>query len=98
MIGQKIDQGETKDQIIEYFVAQYGEGILAAPTKKGFNLTAWMAPFVVMALAAGIIYVVTVKWVLRGRIREEEIKKTHQEEAERKYADKLKKELDKFEF
>ncbi|TET45971.1 hypothetical protein E3J59_03405, partial [Candidatus Aerophobetes bacterium] len=28
LIGEKIAQGETKDQIIGYFVAQYGEKIL----------------------------------------------------------------------
>ncbi len=98
LIGEKIAQGETKDQIIGYFVAQYGEKILAAPTKKGFNLTAWVAPFLVIGIGAGIIYLITVKWVIRGKTREEETKKNHQEEVEDKYAAKLKKELEKFEF
>ncbi len=98
LIGEKIAQGETKDQIIGYFVSQYGEKVLAAPTKKGFNLTAWVAPFLVIGLGAGIISLVIVKWVLRGKIREEEIKKTQQEKVQGKYAAKLKKELEKFEF
>ena len=98
LIGEKIAQGETKDQIIGYFVSQYGETVLAAPTKKGFNLTAWVAPFLVIGIGAGVIYLITVKWVIQGKTREEETKKTRQEEVEDKYAAKLKKELEKFEF
>ena len=98
LIGEKIAEGETKDQIIGYFVSQYGEKVLAAPTKKGFNLTAWIAPFLVIGIGAGVIYLITVKWVIQGKTREEETKKTRQEEVEDKYAAKLKKELEKFEF
>ncbi|TET46087.1 hypothetical protein E3J59_03375, partial [Candidatus Aerophobetes bacterium] len=88
----------TKDQIIGYFVAQYGEKILAAPPKKGFNLTAWITPFVVIALGAGIVYLVITKWVFRGKIRQKRIRKTHPQEIEDKYRKKLKKELEEFEF
>lgn len=98
LIGEKIAQGETKDQIIGYFVAQYGEKILAAPPKKGFNLTAWITPFVVIALGAGIVYLIITKWVFRGKIRQKRIRKTHPQEIEDKYRKKLKKELEEFEF
>jgi len=30
---------------------------LAAPTKKGFNLTAWILPFLTIILGAGVVYV-----------------------------------------
>lgn len=98
LIGEKMAQGETKDQIIAYFVAQYGEKVLAAPTKKGFNLIAWITPLVAIAIGAGIIYLVIAKWVLQGKIRQKLVRKTHPPEIEDKYSQKLKKELEEFDF
>ncbi len=46
--------GMTADQAIEAFAADYGEGILAAPPKSGFDLTAWVLPFVVLG-AGGLL-------------------------------------------
>jgi len=37
--------GYTEDEIREAFVATYGERVLTAPTAKGFNLLAYVAPF-----------------------------------------------------
>ena len=44
LIRQKLAQGESKEQILRYFVDIGGEGILAAPPKQGFALTAWLLP------------------------------------------------------
>ena len=43
-ITELMDQGQGKTQIVAYFVGQYGEKMLASPTKKGFNLVAWILP------------------------------------------------------
>ncbi len=51
-IQSKLVKGVPADQIIEGFVARYGETVLASPTKSGFNLTAWITPIV--ALLSGI--------------------------------------------
>ena len=40
-----LDSGLTVEQIIQQQVEKHGETILSAPTKKGFNLTAWVIPF-----------------------------------------------------
>lgn len=44
IIEEKVQAGESDDQIIAYFVDRYGESILAEPPKSGFNLTLWWAP------------------------------------------------------
>jgi cytochrome c-type biogenesis protein CcmH len=46
-----LESGLTVEQIVKIQVDKYGETVLSAPTKFGFNLTAWMTPFV--ALVAG---------------------------------------------
>jgi cytochrome c-type biogenesis protein CcmH len=49
--SKMLESGLTVEQIIKMQVDEYGETVLSAPTKFGFNLTAWMTPFI--ALVAG---------------------------------------------
>ncbi|MSS73253.1 MAG: cytochrome c-type biogenesis protein CcmH [Candidatus Latescibacteria bacterium] len=65
-IDEKIASGMTKEGIMQSFVAQYGEVVLAAPTKKGFNLTAWILPFVMILVGGGIVRVVIKRWTKPG--------------------------------
>jgi cytochrome c-type biogenesis protein CcmH len=46
-----IASGESDQQILDGFAAKYGATVLAAPTTKGFDLVAWVAPFAVFAAA-----------------------------------------------
>lgn len=64
-IQQQIDQGKTKGQISDYFVAQYGEAVLASPRKSGFGLAAWTIPF--LAIAAGGGATAWLVWLWAGR-------------------------------
>lgn len=40
-----LESGLTVDQIVQQQIEKYGETVLSAPTKNGFNLTAWVIPF-----------------------------------------------------
>lgn len=57
-----IDKGMDKDQIISLYVSQYGEIILSAPTKSGFNLLAWIIPFVALFSVGAILYKALRRW------------------------------------
>jgi cytochrome c-type biogenesis protein CcmH/NrfF len=46
-----IGSGLSDQQILDSFAAKYGATVLAAPTTKGFNLVAWIAPFAVFLAA-----------------------------------------------
>jgi len=46
-----VDSNATDKQIFDSFVDKYGATVLAAPTKQGFDLVAWIAPFAVFAAA-----------------------------------------------
>jgi cytochrome c-type biogenesis protein CcmH len=65
LIRQKLARGESQEQILRYFVDIGGEGILAAPPKQGFALTAWLLPLFVMVNGAGLIVVLTRRWAQR---------------------------------
>jgi cytochrome c-type biogenesis protein CcmH len=45
-ISRRIAAGDSKSQIKDRLVVEWGPGILAAPPKKGFDLLAWLLPIV----------------------------------------------------
>ncbi len=61
-ISGLIAKGKTKEEIIEGYVANNGETVLAAPTRKGFNLIAYTAPWVALLFGAGIAVVFVRRW------------------------------------
>jgi cytochrome c-type biogenesis protein CcmH len=54
-IDSYLKEGKTEEQIVLLFVGKYGKRILSAPTTKGFDLTAWILPF--LMLLAGLLFV-----------------------------------------
>ena len=50
LIRKLIAEGQTKDQIKDALVAQYGPNVLATPSGHGFDLTAWIVPGLVIGL------------------------------------------------
>jgi cytochrome c-type biogenesis protein CcmH len=65
LVLKKLSNGETKEEILQYFESRYGERILAKPNKKGFNLILWVLPFVCVALASIVIYFLIRRWSAR---------------------------------
>lgn len=96
-IALKLREGLTKNQVIQTFVDRYGEKVLSAPTKKGFNLIVWFAPFIAIILGGvGIRYVVA-KWV--DSKNEKKLRIGSEESGSRdsdKYSSLLDKELKEF--
>ena len=42
-IRQRLQAGQTREEIIAYFVGQFGEGVLASPRPKGSGLVLWLS-------------------------------------------------------
>lgn len=61
-IWAMMDRGQGKDAILASYVAKYGEKVLTAPTKRGFNLTAWIMPFVALALGGALLVTLLRRW------------------------------------
>ena len=69
-IRARIAAGDTKSEIKDKLVDQFGESVLAAPPKSGFNLLAWLLPLVGIVLAAGVVGFLAYRWS-RSRKAEE---------------------------
>ena len=63
--SKMLESGITVEQIVKMQVDKYGETVLSAPTKFGFNLTAWMTPFVALVAGGFGVRKVLLAWVCK---------------------------------
>jgi cytochrome c-type biogenesis protein CcmH len=93
-VQKKIDAGMTESQILDSFVAEYGATVLAAPPKKGFDLTAWLLPFFAFFVGAGVL--VTYLKRQRGEEGKSESPTTEDNRSkdEKEYRERLERELE----
>lgn len=56
------EQGKTAQEILDAFVAQYGQQALMAPPKRGFNLAGYFVPSLVVLVAAGFLIRALQRW------------------------------------
>ncbi len=61
-VRERIAAGDTKSEIEDKLVAEFGRGVLASPPKEGFDLLAWVLPFLAAGVAAGVIGFLVVRW------------------------------------
>ena len=64
-IRQRIAAGDTRSEIEQKLVDQFGPAILAAPPRKGFDLLAWWLPLGGIILAAAAIGAGVWRWSRR---------------------------------
>lgn len=61
-ITKLINEGMSQDQIVNAYVSQYGQTILSAPSKEGFNLLAWILPSLALLILGFAVYTSLKKW------------------------------------
>ncbi len=101
LVLARLDSNMTPDQVIASFVSQYGLSALMEPPKKGFNLSAYIMPFVGLALGLGLLGFAMRRLVARHAAGPEAAADAAAapapENASPEELAKLKEELDKFE-
>jgi cytochrome c-type biogenesis protein CcmH len=58
----RLDSGMTAAQVIAAFQQQYGEVVMMAPPKHGFNWAAYLMPFVGLFIGLGVVAAVMRGW------------------------------------
>ena len=51
-----VADGKSDEEIMQYFVARYGEWILLKPIPEGMNLVVWLGPLVLLAVGGAVIW------------------------------------------
>jgi cytochrome c-type biogenesis protein CcmH/NrfF len=64
-VDQHLAEGESEQQIIDGFVAEYGTIVYMEPPKKGFGLVAWLMPVFYVVVGLAILVFIVRKWALR---------------------------------
>jgi cytochrome c-type biogenesis protein CcmH len=59
-VRTRIAAGDTKSEIKDQLVTQFGKGVLAAPERTGFDLLAWVLP--IAGLLAGVTVLTVLAW------------------------------------
>lgn len=60
-----LESGMGPGDVLDQFATDYGEQVLTAPTKSGFNLTAWVLPFAALGIAGMVVAFALRSWRVR---------------------------------
>jgi len=71
IIRDKLSEGWTEDQIKDYFVAQYGDRVLAEPPREGFNWIVYLVPLFIFMGGGVLFYLGFQQWKASGQNRNE---------------------------
>ena len=70
-IEKLVKQGQSKDEIKEALVEQYGDAVLAEPKGSGFSLSAYVVPIIAFAVAVILLALAVWKWRRAAGSRED---------------------------
>lgn len=62
VITRMINEGKSKPEILDYFVAQFGDSILTTVPKKGFNWFAYTGPIIGLLVGIPVAILVIRRW------------------------------------
>ncbi|SDZ30513.1 cytochrome c-type biogenesis protein CcmH [Jannaschia faecimaris] len=54
LVRERLTEGDSDQEVIDYLVARYGEYVLLEPTKGGSNLILWIAPLALLLLGGAV--------------------------------------------
>jgi cytochrome c-type biogenesis protein CcmH len=66
IVRERLNAGQTPEQVQAYFVEKYGQWILLAPPRRGFSLLVWIAPFAALAVGLVVVGLVVARWRRRS--------------------------------
>jgi cytochrome c-type biogenesis protein CcmH len=92
LIKEKLQKGESEQQIRAYFVQQYGDVVLGAPPAQGFNWLAYILPALGILLGGAAAWLTVRQWV----IRRDAAAPAAPPEISKEYAERIEKELKEY--
>jgi cytochrome c-type biogenesis protein CcmH len=65
-VRRLIAEGKSRAEIKDELVAQYGENVLALPSRSGFDLSAYLVPAIALAIALVALVIGVGRWRRQG--------------------------------
>jgi cytochrome c-type biogenesis protein CcmH/NrfF len=62
LVREQLANGKTEAEVLDYFLAKYGQWILLEPRAEGFNLLVYWLPVFFLVFGAGGLWFVVRKW------------------------------------
>jgi cytochrome c-type biogenesis protein CcmH len=75
IIRQKLQAGQSEQEVIQYFVSRYGEQIVWVPQWQGITLLAWLVPILLLFGGGALLCFVLRDWrtaAISARLTEED--------------------------
>jgi cytochrome c-type biogenesis protein CcmH len=69
VIRQRLQSGQSEQQVLAYFALRYGNQILLTPPQQGFNLLAWLVPAAMLLLGLALVSFVAYDWRKQARLQ-----------------------------
>ena len=88
IIKTKLQEGQSREEILNYFISRYGDSVLSSPPAKGIRLIIWILP--VAVLLFGLISLIRFLKI-KSKIQERSIRSIEND----KYLNDVDKELNK---
>jgi len=82
LVRERLVEGDTDDEVIEFIVSRYGEYVLLNPPATGSTLILWLSGPAFLIFAAGLAFVYV-------RRRKDDVPQTELSEAEKARLDKI---------
>lgn len=61
VVRERLVEGDSNDEVIDYVVARYGEFVLLKPTFSGHNLILWIAAPLIFVIGLVILFAVSMR-------------------------------------
>jgi len=72
LIRERLNQGQSPEEIKAYFLSRYGDYILMEPQKSGLNWVLWVGPFALLGIGGMLLYRTLTRWVTQSASTPEE--------------------------
>jgi cytochrome c-type biogenesis protein CcmH len=57
-IRAMLGEGKTSQQVLDFYVAQYGDRVLAEPPARGFSASLYVLPWILLVASIGVVVVI----------------------------------------
>ena len=64
-VADRVASGSSDDLVLQSFVQEYGPTVLISPPATGFNLWAWLMPFIMLLAGAVLVSYIVSQWKRR---------------------------------